>query len=192
MTAQLGYKLECRERSAGERAASTCTASQSVLSEDEIAQYHRAGFLIRKSLFSPEEMEMLFTTLKNDVTVTGKSHTRLDAEGFYSKLSLWNHPGVNMYGAVARSARIVDNTESLLSGWSHGMPAEREEAYHYHSKVMIKEPRVGGAWEWHQDYGYWYNNGCLFPKMISVMVAIDRHTEENGCLQVSSYCIQIL
>ena len=131
-------------------------------------------------------MEELFTTLKNDVIVSGNSHSRLDAEGFYSKLSLWNHPGVNMYGAVARSARIVDNVEALLGGCSHGLSAEREEVYHYHSKVMIKEPRVGGAWEWHQDYGYWYNNGCLFPRMISVMVAIDTHTEENGCLQVSS------
>ena len=25
---------------------------------------------------------------------------------------------------------------------------------HYHFKLMKKEPKVGGAWEWHQDYGY--------------------------------------
>ena len=186
MTTQLGYKLENREGTAGERAAATRTASQDLLSEEEIAQFHRAGYLIKESLFFPQEMEVLFTTIKNDVTVTGKSYVRRDAEGFYSKLSLWNHHGTNMYGAVARSARIVDNVETLLGGWSYGLSAEREEAYHYHSKVMIKEPRFGGAWEWHQDYGYWYNNGCLFPKMISVMVAIDRHTEENGCLQVCS------
>ena len=35
--------------------------------------------------------------------------------------------------------------------------------YHYHSKLMLKEPEVGGAWVWHQDYGYWYQNGCLYP-----------------------------
>jgi hypothetical protein len=29
---------------------------------------------------------------------------------------------------------------------------------------MQKEPRVGGAWEWHQDYGYWYKNGFLYPE----------------------------
>ena len=28
---------------------------------------------------------------------------------------------------------------------------------------MQKEPKVGGAWEWHQDYGYWYKNEFLFP-----------------------------
>jgi ectoine hydroxylase-related dioxygenase (phytanoyl-CoA dioxygenase family) len=59
-----------------------------------------------------------------------------------------------------------------------------DEVYHYHHKMMLKEPRVGGAWEWHQDYGYWYNNGCLFPDMASCLIAVDRATRENGCLQV--------
>ena len=58
------------------------------------------------------------------------------------------------------------------------------EVYHYHSKLTAKNPREGGAWEWHQDYGYWYHNGCLFPLMASAMIALDRTTPENGCLQV--------
>ena len=50
---------------------------------------------------------------------------------------------------------------------------------------MQKEPKVGGAWEWHQDYGYWYKNGFLFPDaMISVMLALTKANKENGCLQV--------
>lgn len=49
---------------------------------------------------------------------------------------------------------------------------------------MLKEPFVGGAWEWHQDYGYWYKNGCLYPLMLSAMIAIDKATRENGCLKV--------
>ena len=50
--------------------------------------------------------------------------------------------------------------------------------------MILKEPHVGGAWEWHQDYGYWYNNGCLFPDLASCLIAVDRATRENGCLQV--------
>ena len=50
---------------------------------------------------------------------------------------------------------------------------------------MLKGPLVGGAWEWHQDYGYWYKNEFLLPgQMMSVMVAITEATRENGCLQV--------
>ena len=38
-----------------------------------------------------------------------------------------------------------------------------DEVYHYHSKMIMKDALVGGAWAWHQDYGYWYQNGVLFP-----------------------------
>jgi ectoine hydroxylase-related dioxygenase (phytanoyl-CoA dioxygenase family) len=59
------------------------------------------------------------------------------------------------------------------------------EVCHFHSKLMQKEPKVGGAWEWHQDYGYWYKNGFLFPEaLISVMLALTEATKQNGCLQV--------
>jgi ectoine hydroxylase-related dioxygenase (phytanoyl-CoA dioxygenase family) len=50
---------------------------------------------------------------------------------------------------------------------------------------MQKEPKVGGAWEWHQDYGYWYKNQFMFPdQLISVMVALSAANKANGCLQV--------
>jgi ectoine hydroxylase-related dioxygenase (phytanoyl-CoA dioxygenase family) len=56
---------------------------------------------------------------------------------------------------------------------------------HFHTKLMQKEPKVGGAWEWHQDYGYWYKNQFLFPdQLISIMVALTPANRENGCLQV--------
>ncbi len=83
-------------------------------------------------------------------------------------------PTDDLYGMFSRSPRIVDRMEQLLGG----------EVYHYHTKMMLKEPRVGGAWEWHQDYGYWYHNGCLSPLLASCLIAVDRATRENGCLQV--------
>ena len=50
--------------------------------------------------------------------------------------------------------------------------------------MIMKDARVGGAWTWHQDYGYWYQNGVLFPLLTSVFIAVDPATRENGCLQV--------
>src|SRR4029077_11719067 len=54
----------------------------------------------------------------------------------------------------------------------------------YPHKIVLKEPCVGGAWAWPQDYGYWYHNGCLAPLLASCMIALDRATRQNGCLQV--------
>jgi len=58
--------------------------------------------------------------------------------------------------------RIVDAVEQLLA-----------TRLHYHSKMILKDARTGGAWAWHQDYGYWYQNGVLFPDLVSVMTAVD-------------------
>jgi ectoine hydroxylase-related dioxygenase (phytanoyl-CoA dioxygenase family) len=97
-----------------------------------------------------------------------------DSAGRRTNLSLWNHPGEDIYGMIARCERVVHSMQQLLG----------DEVYHYHSKLSAKQPKVGGAWEWHQDYGYWYQNGCLYPDMASVFIAIDPCTQENGCLQV--------
>ena len=48
----------------------------------------------------------------------------------------------------------------------------------------MKDAKIGGAWTWHQDYGYWYQDGVLFPDLVSVFIAADPSTKENGCLQV--------
>jgi hypothetical protein len=87
-------------------------------------------------------------------------------------MALWNHPGDSVYGLAARCEKMVDTLEDLLGG----------EVYHYHSKLTAKEPREGGAWEWHQDYGYWYHNGCLYRLMASAMIALDRrHGRTVAC-----------
>eukprot|EP00057_Strongylocentrotus_purpuratus_P004574 XP_003728981.1 PREDICTED: phytanoyl-CoA dioxygenase domain-containing protein 1 homolog [Strongylocentrotus purpuratus] len=58
------------------------------------------------------------------------------------------------------------------------------EVYHYHSKMIMKSAKTGGRFNWHQDYGYWYNFGCLYPNMGSVFIAFDKCDKENGCLQI--------
>jgi hypothetical protein len=48
----------------------------------------------------------------------------------------------------------------------------------------MKKPRSEGRWDWHQDYGYWYYEGCLAPDMTTCMIAVDRSDTENGCVQL--------
>ncbi len=136
--------------------------------------FQRDGFLIARGLFTPEEITLLGQTARTDRELDEHSQGRQDAEGGTVRLSLWNHPGDGIYGMFARSTRLVARMTELLEG----------EVYHYHSKMILKDPRVGGAWEWHQDYGYWYHYGCLQPLMASAMIAVDPSTQANGCLQV--------
>ena len=126
------------------------------------------------SLFDAEEAGILREAAKTELAFDEKAYDLDDGEGGQQRLVLWNSAGEDLWGAVARSERIVDTMEQLLG----------DEVYHYHSKMSIKQPRTGGAWAWHQDYGYWYQNSCLFPDMASAFIAVDPNTRENGCLQV--------
>jgi len=140
----------------------------------QVNQFHRDGFLIVERLLDGDETSLLAEAARGDAAMRDAAMSVRDTEGRRTNLSLWNHPGEDIYGMIARSKRVVNAVEQLLGG----------EAYHYHSKLSAKQPKVGGAWEWHQDYGYWYQNGCLFPDMLSLYVSIDPATRENGCLQV--------
>ncbi len=138
------------------------------------ADYDRDGYVIVRKLFDDEEIGILRTAIESDPALHDSLYNRNDASGKKTRMATWNHPGESVYGLAARTHRVVDTMEDLLGG----------EVYHYHSKLTAKEPRDGGAWEWHQDYGYWYHNGIVFPHMASLMVALDHSTRENGCLQV--------
>lgn len=146
----------------------------SILSPKQRASYDRDGFVLIREFFDAEEAHLLQSAVDQDPTIRAHFYNRSDAGGLSTKMATWNHPGDSVYGYAARSEKMVDTMEDLLGG----------EVYHYHSKITAKEPREGGAWEWHQDYGYWYNNGCLFPYMASAMIALDKCTKANGCLQV--------
>lgn len=146
----------------------------SLFSPEHRARYERDGYVIARSLFDTEEIGLLREAMEQDPALRASLYDRKDAQGKSTRMALWNHPGDSVYGLAARSRRVVDTMEDMLGG----------EVYHYHSKLTAKEPYDGGAWEWHQDYGYWYHNGCMYPYMGSVMVALDRANRENGCLQV--------
>ena len=147
------------------------------LTTEQIATYNRDGYLIIKNFISSEAVDKLYGIATSDDTLTKHAFDLNDQTGKKTKLTLWYTPGNDAYGLLTKSKRIVDSVADLLEGDS--------PICHFHSKLLQKAPKVGGAWEWHQDYGYWYKNEFLFPnQMMSVMVAITDANKANGCIQV--------
>jgi ectoine hydroxylase-related dioxygenase (phytanoyl-CoA dioxygenase family) len=144
------------------------------MTETQIREFHENGYFIARGLFDAEEMKYLLEVGRADSTFADAGGGE-DAAGRLSRISLENYAVDDIYSLLVCSRRIVDNMEILLG----------DEVYHFHHKMMLKEPRVGGAWEWHQDYGYWYmHQKCLWPDMASCAIAVDRASKENGCMQV--------
>jgi hypothetical protein len=148
--------------------------AKGVIADDLISAYNEDGYVLIKGMLDPEETSLLSRAAREDRVLDQRSFGKGDGEGGTIRLSLWNHPTDTIYGMIARSESIVGTAEKLLG----------DEVYHYHSKMIMKDAKVGGAWAWHQDYGYWYQNGVLFPDLTSAYIAVDRATKENGCLQV--------
>lgn len=147
------------------------------LTPEQIARYHNEGYLIAENFLSDAEIARLYAIATGNETLHKHAFDLNDLTGRKTRLTLWYTPGNDAYGLLTKSRRIVEASNLLMEG--------EAAVCHFHSKLMEKQPRVGGAWEWHQDYGYWYKNEFLFPgQMLSVMIAITDADRENGCLQV--------
>lgn len=146
------------------------------LSASQKAQYQTDGYLIVKKFLNSDETNLLSGLATGDKVLRNNAFDLKDQNGKYTKLTLWFTPGDDTFGLFTRNEQIVSAVQTLLGDG---------EVCHFHSKLLQKEPKVGGAWEWHQDYGYWYKNGFLYPDaLISIMLALTEATKKNGCLQI--------
>jgi ectoine hydroxylase-related dioxygenase (phytanoyl-CoA dioxygenase family) len=151
--------------------------SANYLSPEQIAKYHVDGYIIVKGFCSSQETYKLYETALNDSAMQKNALDLNDQTGKKTRLSLWFTLGNDIFGYLSRSKKMLNAVAALLDSDA--------PVCHFHSKLMQKEPKVGGAWEWHQDYGYWYKNQFMFPdQLISVMLALTPANKENGCLQV--------
>jgi len=147
------------------------------LSPADLALYEKQGYLVVQGFCRPDEVDKLYQTALDDDAMSKNALDLNDQSGKKTRLSLWFTPGNDVFGYLTRSERMISSVAQVLDGDA--------PVCHFHSKLMQKEPKVGGAWEWHQDYGYWYKNQFMFPdELVSVMVALTEANKQNGCLQV--------
>ncbi len=148
-----------------------------LISDEEVATFHKDGYIIARKFFSTQETDKLYSTATADSVIHENALDLNDQTGKKTKLTLWFNPGDDLYSLMIRSRRMVNSVAKLLDS--------EAPVCHFHTKLMQKEPRVGGAWEWHQDFGYWYKNQFMFPdQLTSVMIALTKANKQNGCLQV--------
>ncbi len=145
------------------------------LSAADLAPYPRDGYVLARGLFDAREIVRPAARREGG---QGASTTTRSAAPTARAASFASPSGTTpATGSTACSP-------AAGRWWTPASCSSSDEVYHYHSKMIMKEARVGGAWAWHQDYGYWYQNGVLAPDLVSVFIAVDPATRENGCLQV--------
>jgi ectoine hydroxylase len=144
------------------------------LTPAEIEAYRRDGFLHLPGFIGAADIEPLRQACLADPEVEGALWALADSAGNPQEVVSWTVLGDDYLGLLPRLARLVEASEDVI-----GKPA-----YHWHSKLSMKKPGSAGRWDWHQDYGYWYDEGCLAPDMTTCMIAVDRADAENGCVEL--------
>ncbi|HVJ80188.1 MAG TPA: phytanoyl-CoA dioxygenase family protein [Planctomycetia bacterium] len=147
-----------------------------VLSPDEVAAYERDGFLICRDVFELREIE----ELASESEALGKRKDLMDSNNLRCRWK--NHhrtgectfecfdPVIDIGAACERTAR-----DSRITGRVADLYGE--PAHLFKDKLIFKPAGVEG-YNLHQDWISWPGFPASF---VTVLVAIDAASEENGC-----------
>ena len=104
------------------------------LTLDAIEAFDRDGFIVVDSFLNAEETELLGAIARQDHALAAAKTSRADGEGGSVDLVVENELPVDaIYTAIVQAEPLVTAMEALLG----------DEVYHYHHKMILKEPRVG-------------------------------------------------
>lgn len=137
-----------------------------------VASFHRDGYVVLGRLFEPDEcdaitaeVDSILAAERQAIRASGGDPDEALASGVLVGLALRSRRFAEWVG----DPRLVAPLQAI---WG--------EAVEYLSdKVVYKSDEVEFASPWHQDWWYWRGTN-----KISLWVALDGATRENGCLLV--------
>ncbi|MBC5810442.1 MAG: phytanoyl-CoA dioxygenase family protein [Candidatus Eremiobacteraeota bacterium] len=146
------------------------------LTDAQIAQFDRDGFLRFENLFSSPEIGHIKEELARVSQVDSDAIIR-ERTGALRTVYRSHEPdgptASSAFYRLARTPRFLRPAQQVLGD---------DELYIYHCKANIKPAIDGTVWLWHQDYGYWQHDGVPTPNMATFLVMLDDASEMSGCL----------
>lgn len=162
------------------------TASDATLSDQQITQFQRDGYLVFRHLLEHDSCEQMLRVAQQQLQAAAApleyeaelgyagAPASLDAEGGRTIRRLRGaYDRAPIFQDWARDPRIVDKLHQLLNG-----PVYLTLAHH--NCVMTKHPQYGTATGWHRDIRYW---SFSEPDLICVWLALGEENENNGGLR---------
>ena len=143
------------------------------LTQQQIDDFNREGWLFLPELFSREEVALL-------------AH---EAEGIYDtdRPEVWReksgaprtafaaHLYNEAFGLLGAHPRMIDPVEQIFG----------EKVYMHQYKINAKSAFTGDVWQWHQDYGTWKrDDGMPQPRAMNIAIFLDEVMPINGPLML--------
>ena len=133
------------------------------LSTEQIEKYKLDGYVIHDKPALPEPMFMrLLDIFEEDLEQYG--YDGLDVIHFRDKRLL----------DIVLSDDVVDLIEPVV-GPDIGL---------WSTHFIAKPAKVGKATPWHEDSSYWNGRVSTMAGIVTIWLALDRATKENGCMAV--------
>ena len=148
------------------------------MTEAELAQYRRDGFIVFPELFSRAEIGVLRAETARLSAIEADTVIRERTGGVRSIFRVHEEDGATRsaaFRALVRTPRVLEPTRRAL---------DTDEVYVYHAKINTKPAIEGTVWMWHQDYGSWQRDGCTRADMGTFAVMLTDSSEMNGALYV--------
>ncbi len=142
------------------------------LTESQLAQYERDGYLFFPSQFSAEEIKVLTDAVPALYAQRRPENVR-EKTGDVVCTNFAAHMYSAPFARLARHPRMVAPVEQLLG----------EKLYMHQFKINGKMAFDGDVWQWHQDFGTWTNDDAMpEARAMNVAIFLDEVTEFNGPL----------
>ena len=148
------------------------------LTQAQLAQFERDGFLIFPDLFAPSEVAVLRQEVGRLSQLNTPEIARELTGGVKSIFRVHEDDGPTRsapFRALVRAPRVLRPVQQVLG---------TNETYVYHTKINAKPAIEGTIWMWHQDYNAWSKDGCPTPAMATFNVMLNDTSEFSGGLYI--------
>ena len=142
------------------------------LTKEQKEAFDKEGYLFFPSLFSQKEIQYLSSAVPELYEIREEYNFRekgSDAVRTNFAAHLYSAP----FAKLARHPRMILPVEDLL----------QEKLYMHQFKINGKMAFEGDIWQWHQDYGTWFNDDLMpSARAMNIAIFLDEVTEFNGPL----------
>ena len=143
------------------------------LTQQQIDDFNREGWLFLPELFSAEEVSFL---AREAVSIydTNRPEVWREKSGA-PRTAFAAHLYNEAFGLLGAHPRMIDPVEQIFG----------EKVYMHQYKINAKSAFTGDVWQWHQDYGTWKrDDGMPQPRAMNIAIFLDEVMPINGPLML--------
>ncbi len=142
------------------------------LTGEQLQRFERDGYLFFPGLFEAEEIAVL-----NEEVPRLYAQRRPENVREKGSEAVRTNFAAHLYSApfarLARHPRMVEPVRQILG----------EAVYMHQFKINGKAAFDGDVWQWHQDFGTWFNDDLMpEPRAMNVAIFLDEVNQFNGPL----------